>query len=171
MVAYKPQGMAVFSADADADDNLVNGLLQSNRWLAEMETSHRPGVIHTLAAHDQGLVLVAKSDETAEALRTDYRQGHLTFSYRVRLSTPVKFHTGISVTVHDRRSFPDGTEVLDIDSAIGDTDRLRNEWLVDGSGAHFVLYRIVAPVDGHPLTVALGDRIPVPQIELYTAPP
>ncbi len=92
VVADKPRGMAVHPEATDGIDTLVNGLLQSNRWLADMETSHSPGVIHWLMPMDRGLVLVAKSDEVADTLRQLYRDQAITFSYRVRMpreATPI----------------------------------------------------------------------------------
>lgn len=171
VVADKPPGMAVHPDNAEGQDTLVNALLQSNRWLAEMETSHRPGVIHNLSAQDRGLVLVAKNDETAETLRAQYRDGALTFSYRVRLPASARPNTEAPVTVVDRRVFADGTAVMDIDSPLGDTAELRDAWAPGTDKTFFVLYRMAIPVGSGVTTVALGDRMWLPDIELYTAPP
>jgi glutaredoxin len=151
---------------------LVNALLQSNRWLAEMEDSYFPGVVHRLRASDRGLVLVAKTDETAQVLRQQHQAGELTFSYRVQLPAAVTPHHEAPVTIFDRKVYDDGFTVIDIDSPIGDTERLLEEWLGSSvPAAHFVLYRMTVPDRVQPRVIAMGHRIPLPAIELYTAPP
>ncbi len=162
--------MAVHPNLSTGEGTLVNALLQANRWLADMETSHAPGVIHLVAPNDQGLVLVAKNDETFQKLRLDYDQGRLTFSYRLRLSGDVHFKAGAPVVVNDRRAFPDAIQVVDLDSPLGDTDRLRDWLSVPSTVADFVLYRMVVPIEEHSLTVAMGQRLAIPAIDLYTAP-
>lgn len=171
VVADKPAGMAVHPETPEDCHTLANGLLQSNRWLAEMETSHTPGVIHRLAPDDRGLVVVAKSDETVDALRALYRDQAMTFSYRVRLSpamTPAKTPL---VTVHDHQVY-DGVAVWDIDSPVGDTARLRQEWLNDATAqAAFILYCIDIPGPAKRIQVGLGSRRWLPALDLYTIPP
>lgn len=169
VVAVKPPGILTAPDNTVSTGTLLNGLLQHNRWLAEMETSDQPGLVHQLAPEDTGLILVAKSDETAVQLRRDYQHGDLTFSYRVNsLQTATVKDAGLATVV---ASTPLGDESLlwDIDSPIGDSDTLRTRWLGEPE-AQFVLYRITAPVDGSLITVALGERIPIPAISLYTAP-
>ncbi len=171
VVADKPVGLPVHPADAKGTNSLVNGLFQSNRWLAEMETSHTPGVIHVLAPEDRGLVLVAKSDETAEELRQLYAAGRITFSYRVRVPAPLTPASTDAVTVFDHQTYDEVT-VWDIDSPIGNTEDLRRQWIPDsGHGAYFVLYRLQVPMLHETLTVGFGERIWLPSIDLYTAPP
>ncbi|PSR22641.1 MAG: hypothetical protein C7B45_06200 [Sulfobacillus acidophilus] len=172
VVADKPPGMLVHPADAHGTGTLVNVLLQSNRWLAEMEHSYFPGVIHRLRESDRGLVLVAKTDEVAQTLREQHQAGELTFSYRVQLPASIATHKQAPVTVLDHKVYDDGFTVMDIDTPIGDTDRLREEWLGSGvNGAHFVLYQMTVPDRIQPRVIATARRIPLPDIELYTAPP
>ena len=172
VVADKPAGMAVHPENAQGRGTLVNALLQSNRWLAEMETSVSPGVIHRLADEDRGLVIVAKTDEMAETLRAQYKAGALKFSYRVRLHASVKTRAEAPVTVFDRRVYQDGTAVMDIDSSVGDTRVLRSMWLLGDPGpVYFVLYRLEVPMGSRVMSVAMGSRMWLPDIELYTAPP
>ncbi|MDA8195220.1 MAG: hypothetical protein M0Z53_14695 [Thermaerobacter sp.] len=171
VVADKPPGMAVHPETPEDRHTLVNGLLQSNRWLAEMETSHAPGVIYRLAPEDRGLVVVAKKDETVDALRTLYEDHAVTFSYRVRLSPTVVPATTPLVTVHDHQGYDD-IAVWDIDSPVGDTVRLRQEWLNDASAqAAFVLYAIDIPGPAKHLQVRIGERRWLPALDLYTIPP
>jgi 23S rRNA-/tRNA-specific pseudouridylate synthase len=170
VVADKPQGMAVHPDRPDGEDTLVNGLLQSNRWLAEMETSHTPGVIHRLMAQDRGLVLVAKSEDMAEALRGLYREQAITFSYRVRVSKEVRPVATALVTVFDHQVYDD-LAVWDIDSPLGDTEQLRNEWFGEvNPDAYFVAYRMDIPAPRTHIQVGLGERLGLPAIDLYTVP-
>ncbi len=171
VVADKPEGMAVHPESRDTGDTLVNGLLQSNRWLAEMETSDDPGVVHRMAAMDRGLVLVAKSDEMAATLRQMYSNQEIRFSYRVRLPNAVEPAQTPKVTVIDHQIY-DETTVWDIDSPVGDTGELRNLWLPNGgSSAFFVGYRINIPLTQKPIEVGLGQRVWLPSVDLYTVPP
>lgn len=171
VVADKPKGMAVHPPDAEGSGTLVNGLLQSNRWLAEMETSHTPGVIHRLMPSDRGLVLVAKSDEMAETLRHLYQNRKVTFSYRVSIPQNVTPRTVDSVTVYDHQVYDD-IAVWDIDSPLGDTGELRADWLGQQQmDAYFVCYRMDIPAPQKPIRVGLGERIWLPAIDLYTVPP
>jgi 23S rRNA-/tRNA-specific pseudouridylate synthase len=173
VVADKPATMAVHPADAGAANTLVNALLGCNRWLAEMETSYQPGVIYHLNPADRGLVVVAKNDEAADSLRQAYRENQWLFSFRVRLSAAQPLAESGQVKVWDRRVYPDGTAVVDIDTPIGDSDELRRTWLgtEEVNDTFFFLYRVDVPEDRGPVTVALGERRPLPAIELYTAPP
>ncbi len=170
LVAEKPPGLAVHPDSLEGPDSLVNRLLQANRWLAEMETSHTPGVVHTLEQEDRGLVLVAKSDEMAETLRAQYRAGRLTFSYRVRLPDSVSPRQRDDVQILDHQT-ADNWALFDIDSAVGDTGVLRSEWLGGAEDAFFVLYRMRIQTPAKTLEVGLADRVWLPSIDLYTVPP
>ncbi|MDA8205514.1 MAG: pseudouridine synthase [Thermaerobacter sp.] len=171
VVADKPQGMAVHPDNIGGNYTLVNGLLQSNRWLAEMETSNAPGVIHRLLPEDRGLVVVAKTDEMADTLRNLYQDHALTFSYRVRLPQAIVPVSTELVTVRDHQVY-DQVAVWDIDSPLGDTERLRTEWLKNTSAAsYFVAYQIDIPSPQKHTQVGLGDRVWLPSIDLYTVPP
>lgn len=173
VVADKPRGMAVVPPDAVASDTLINALLGSNRWLADMESSYAPGVIYPINPGDRGLVAVAKNEAAAEQLRRAYRDRQWLFSFRVRLPAGETLVETPLVHVKDRRAYPDGTTLIDIDSPIGDTDELRQRWLERGhaAGSFFCLYRVTIPEPAGNVMVALGERIPLPAIELYSAPP
>lgn len=171
VVADKPRGMAVHPNTAEGRDTLVNGLLQSNRWLAEMENSLAPGVIHRLAEKDRGLVAVAKTDEMAATLRGMHEDRTLMFSYRVRLAREVTPLASEWVFVRDHQVY-DQIAIWDIDSPLGDTRRLRNHWLgSEAAEAFFVCYQIDIPSAPSPIRVGLGERIWLPSIDLYTVPP
>ncbi len=170
LIADKPAGMATHPADATGSGTLVNALLQSNRWLAEMETSITPGLIHQLRDQDRGLTLVAKSDEMATTLRNTYHEQSITFSYRVRMPNDISPREIDSVTVYDRHEYDDIT-VYDIDSTLGDTGELSQEWLGDReTSASFVCYQMDVPTTSKRFRIGLAQRIILPEIDLYTAP-
>ena len=173
VVADKPRGMPVHPPDQVASNTLINALLGCNRWLADMETSLEPGVIYHLNPYDRGLVVAAKNEEAAQTLRESYRANQWTFSYRVRVSTARDTTDDARIDVVDRRIYEDGTTVLDINTPVGDTDVLRQTWLGvdDAASAYFCLYRLEVPIDTGRVTVALGERMRIPEIELYTVPP
>lgn len=171
VVADKPQGLAVHPDTVDTTNALVNSLLQSNRWLAEMETSHAPGVIHRLMAGDRGLVVVAKSDDSVKELRQLYNDYRFLFSYRVRLPKDLMPRTIDSVRVLDHQIY-DEVAIWDIDTPLGDTALLRQDWLLDPQAdAYFVCYRVAIPLADKLTHVALGERMKLPAIDLYTVPP
>lgn len=170
LIADKPAGMATHPADATGRGTLVNALLQSNRWLAEMETSLAPGVVHQLRDQDRGLTLVAKSDDMATTLRNTYHEQSITFSYRVRVPSDSAPRDIDAVTVYDRHEY-DGITVYDIDSTRGDTGELSQEWLGDAeTPAQFVCYQIDVPTPTKRFRIGLAQRIILPEIDLYTAP-
>jgi 23S rRNA-/tRNA-specific pseudouridylate synthase len=170
LVADKPAGLETFPEEILQHDTLVNALLQSNRWLAEMETSLRPGVIHTLRRQDRGVTVVAKTDETAESLRQSHQDGAWRFRYRVQVPETLVPHPTPSVTVVDSRSYGTVT-VYDIDATLGDTAQLAADWLGDPEApATFYAYEVEVPTPYRRLTAGFGHRIVLPEIDLYTAP-
>lgn len=169
LVAEKPPGMAVHPDSAEGSGTLVNTLLQSNRWLAEMETSIAPGVVHRLRPQDAGLVLVAKDDATANSLREAHEAGALAFRYRVAVPAGVEPRPVADIQVAAQRNYG-AWQVYDIDSSTGDTSALAQAWLGEaGAQARFYGYRIEVPSAGE--VVASAHRVPLPALDLYTAPP
>ncbi len=170
LIADKPFRMPTYPDDEKGRGTLVNALLQSNRWLAEMETSHMPGVVHHLRDQDRGLTLIAKNDDMAQTLRTTYREQSITFSYRVTVPIEVTPRSTNLVTVYGQHPY-DSVIVYDIDSPLGDTAELSYEWLGDsGSSARFVCYHMDLPTATKQFRIGLAERIILPDIDLYTAP-
>jgi|BEDMetMinimDraft_2_1075160.scaffolds.fasta_scaffold13194_2 hypothetical protein len=171
LVAEKPPGIALHPRDPHGRGTLVNRLLQTNRWLAEMETSVAPGIVHRLAEPDSGLVLVAKTDEAAAQLRQWYADGAIRFRYRVVTGRAAPPPPPRDVVIQSSRPYGEWT-ALDIETAWGDTDRLRTEWLGPQAAARFTCYALTLPdTAGAPTAhFALGRSVPWPRLELYTAP-
>lgn len=169
LIADKPVELPTHP-DGTHGGTLVNALLQNNRWLAEMETSTTPGVVHRLRDQDRGLTLVAKNDEMAQTLRQTYDEQSIKFSYRVQVPHAISPQPTDLVTVYGEHSY-DAMTVYDIDSPLGDTAALSREWLGDAdSSSHFVCYQIELPTSIKALRIGLARRIILPSIDLYTAP-
>lgn len=169
LIADNPQEMAVHPTGDSAVGTLVNGLLQANRWLAEMETSRSPGVIHLLRPQDRGLTLIAKSDEMAEQLRQSHQEGALRFSYRVQVPSSHTVTPCSAVSLFDSHPYGEIT-VYDLDSPWGDTARIAADWLGDpNASANFICYQITVPTPAKSFQIGLGRRILLPDIDLYTA--
>ena len=177
LVAEKPRGMAVHPDGADGRGTLVNALFQSNRWLAGMETSHLPGVVHVLRPDDRGLVLVAKTDAAWEQLREAHRDGRIGFRFRVEMPAdvePAAATPGGPVHVVGDRVYG-GRRVVDVDTASGDSAALTAKWLgqrVEPAAVTWTCYGIETPVPGEEWrsTVALGERVALPSLDVYSAP-
>ena len=67
-VVIKPRGMVVHPAAGHPDGTLVNALLANLDSLGGIGGGLRPGIVHRLDKETSGLMLVAKNDETQEAL-------------------------------------------------------------------------------------------------------
>ena len=67
-VVVKPRGMVVHPAAGHPDGTLVNALLAKLDSLGGIGGELRPGIVHRLDKETSGLMLVAKNDETQEAL-------------------------------------------------------------------------------------------------------
>ncbi|MCL8209151.1 MAG: hypothetical protein K6V97_13920 [Actinomycetia bacterium] len=171
LVADKPPGLPLHPRDAAGRGTLVNRLLQTNRWLAEMETSPAPGVVHRLADPDSGLVLVAKTEEAAARLREWHTAGRIRFRYRVVTGRATPPPPPEEVAVLAQRLYGEWT-ALDIETPWGDTDRLRTVWLGPDTVARFTCYALTLPdtLDAPTAGFALGRSVPWPRLELYTAP-
>lgn len=72
MVINKPAGLVVHPGSGNADGTLVNALLHHcGDNLSTIGGVWRPGIVHRLDKDTSGLMLVAKNDETHEALSQD----------------------------------------------------------------------------------------------------
>lgn len=172
LVAEKPSGMAMHPSTPEGRGTLANALFQLNRWLADMETSVSPGIIHRLRDADQGLVVVAKNEEQAETLREAYTKKSMVFRYRVSAPAEAKPVWPEGVTTYDQHRYGERT-VYDLETPVGDTAELvQTMWPTeDPEAIRFVCYQVEVPEEPHRhRLVASGHRIRLPQLELYTAP-
>lgn len=74
IVVDKPAGLAVHAGAGRKDGTLVNGLLERYPDLAELEPIERPGIVHRLDADTSGLMVVARTAESASALSTAIKE-------------------------------------------------------------------------------------------------
>ena len=81
-VINKPAGMVVHPAPGNPQHTLVNALLFRFGRLATDADSLRPGIIHRLDKDTSGLLLVAKTDPVARALREQMAARLIIKTYR-----------------------------------------------------------------------------------------
>ena len=81
-VVIKPRGMVVHPAAGHPDGTLVNALLYQLDSLGGIGGELRPGIVHRLDKETSGLMLVAKNDETQEALSRMLKDREIEKHYR-----------------------------------------------------------------------------------------
>ena len=81
-VVVKPRGMVVHPAAGHPDGTLVNALLFRLDSLGGIGGELRPGIVHRLDKETSGLMLVAKNDETQEALSRMLKDREIEKHYR-----------------------------------------------------------------------------------------
>ena len=81
-VVVKPRGMVVHPAAGHPDGTLVNALLGKLDSLGGIGGELRPGIVHRLDKETSGLMLVAKNDETQEALSRMLKDREIEKHYR-----------------------------------------------------------------------------------------
>jgi 23S rRNA pseudouridine1911/1915/1917 synthase len=74
IVINKPSGMVVHPAAGHAQDTLVNALIAHADDLAMKFGEDRPGIVHRLDKDTSGIIVVAKNDETQEALTAQFKE-------------------------------------------------------------------------------------------------
>jgi 23S rRNA pseudouridine1911/1915/1917 synthase len=81
IVIDKPAGLVVHPGAGNADGTLVNGLLARFPELAGVGEPHRPGIVHRLDAGSSGLLVVARTQEAADALIAQFASHTATRAY------------------------------------------------------------------------------------------
>lgn len=74
LVVDKPAGLVVHPATGNETGTLVNGLLARFPEIATVGQPERPGIVHRLDVGTSGLLLVARSSETYDALVEQLRR-------------------------------------------------------------------------------------------------
>jgi 23S rRNA pseudouridine1911/1915/1917 synthase len=82
IVIDKPAGLVVHPGAGNPDQTLVNGLLARYPELAEVGEPHRPGIVHRLDAGSSGLLVVARTQQAADALIEQFASHRATRVYR-----------------------------------------------------------------------------------------
>ena len=81
-VVVKPRGMVVHPAAGHPDGTMVNALLFQLDSLGGIGGELRPGIVYRLDKETSGLMLVAKNDETQEALSRMLKDREIEKHYR-----------------------------------------------------------------------------------------
>ena len=115
-VVVKPRGMVVHPAAGHPDGTLVNALLARLDSLGGIGGELRPGIVHRLDKETSGLMLVAKNDETQEALSRMLKDREIEKHYRALAEGKFKK--------------PEG----EIDAAIDRSKKNRKKMAVDPEG-------------------------------------
>ncbi|XGC80765.1 RluA family pseudouridine synthase [Bdellovibrio bacteriovorus] len=74
LVINKPAGLVVHPAAGHAQDTLVNALLAHTDDLSMKFGEERPGIVHRLDKETSGLIVIAKNDQTHEALTAQFKE-------------------------------------------------------------------------------------------------
>ena len=119
-VVIKPRGMVVHPAAGHWDGTLVNALLGQLNSLGGIGGELRPGIVHRLDKDTSGLMLVAKNDETQEALSRMLQERSVEKHYRAMVEGLMKESRGridapIDRSRRDRKKMavdPDGREAV-----------------------------------------------------------
>ena len=119
-VICKPRGMVVHPAAGHPDGTLVNALLNRLSSLGGIGGELRPGIVHRLDKDTSGLMLVAKNDETQEALSAMLKNRQIEKHYRA--------------LAEGRFRDPEGR----IDQPIGRSRRDRKKMAIDPEGREAV---------------------------------
>jgi 23S rRNA pseudouridine1911/1915/1917 synthase len=81
IVVDKPAGLVVHPGAGNPDGTLVNGLLARFPEIAGVGEPHRPGIVHRLDAGSSGLLVVARTQDAAEALSEQFASHTATRAY------------------------------------------------------------------------------------------
>ena len=119
-VVIKPRGMVVHPAAGHEDGTLVNALLHHLDALGGIGGELRPGIVHRLDKDTSGLMLVAKNDESQEALSRMLAERKIEKHYRALVEGNMKDRSGriempIDRSKKDRKKMtvdPDGREAV-----------------------------------------------------------
>ena len=81
IVIDKPAGLVVHPGAGNPDHTLVNGLLARYPEVADVGEQIRPGIVHRLDAGSSGVLVVARTQQAAEALMAQFASHHATRAY------------------------------------------------------------------------------------------
>ncbi len=81
IVVDKPAGLVVHPGAGNVDGTLVNGILARFPDVAGVADPTRPGIVHRLDAGSSGLLVVARTDEAAEELISQFADHTATRRY------------------------------------------------------------------------------------------
>jgi 23S rRNA pseudouridine1911/1915/1917 synthase len=94
-VVNKPAGMVTHPGIGNRSGTLVNALIHHFDELALTGESERPGIVHRLDKDTTGLLVVAKTDEAFEALRTAIKAREIKRTYLALVCGHMRDETGL----------------------------------------------------------------------------
>ncbi len=82
IVLYKPKGLSMHPGAGKKDETtLVHALLAHSRTLSDRSGPFRPGIVHRLDKDTEGIVVIAKDNETHEALSQQFQTRKIERAY------------------------------------------------------------------------------------------
>ena len=119
-VVNKPAGLVVHPGAGNPDGTLVNALMARLSSLSGIGGELRPGIVHRLDKDTSGLILIAKDDETHQALSAQLANREMEKHYRAVVKGRVREDAGrveapIGRSARDRKKMairPDGRYAL-----------------------------------------------------------
>ncbi len=119
-VVNKPAGLVVHPGAGNPDGTLVNALMAKLSSLSGIGGELRPGIVHRLDKDTSGLILIAKDDETHQALSAQLANREMEKHYHAVVEGKFKDPSGrieapIGRSVKDRKKMairPDGRYAL-----------------------------------------------------------
>lgn len=91
MVINKPPGVVVHPNESYKKTTLVHGLLQyaEDTFRAMLDDSQRPGIVHRLDKDTSGVMVIAKNEETRQALKEEFKARNVEKTYLAIVSGEV----------------------------------------------------------------------------------
>jgi 23S rRNA pseudouridine1911/1915/1917 synthase len=102
VVLDKPPGLVVHPAPGHDDGTLVNALLAHCRDLRGIGGELRPGIVHRLDKDTSGVMVVAKDDQTMNALGADFKVHRIKRIYEALVVGQPPHGAGRIDTLHGR---------------------------------------------------------------------
>lgn len=82
IVLYKPRGLSMHPGASRADDTtLAHALVAHSQALSNQSGEFRPGIVHRLDKDTEGIVVVAKNNETHENLSSQFEERSIQRKY------------------------------------------------------------------------------------------
>jgi len=152
IVINKPAGMVVHPAYGHTTGTLVNALLAYWPAIAAVGGIERAGIVHRLDKDTSGLILVAKDEETREALQREFKRRRVSKKYLALVEDHVLPREGI------------------IDAPIGRDKRDRKKMAVVRGGREAkTAYRVVKYFAEHTLLEAFPHTGRTHQVRVHLA--
>ncbi len=95
LVINKPKGMVVHPAPGNPDNTLVNAIMSHcGERLSTINSVIRPGIVHRIDKDTSGLLVIAKNDESHQALAEQFKVHSITRVYKAVVKGSFKEKTG-----------------------------------------------------------------------------